>query len=82
MSYENLTRLFFEHETEEASIEEDATLAIDSAIRPPRLNRLELCWSVIQVYWPHSLPFSLLVISTSLIARAIACEGRREDMTP
>ncbi len=77
MSYEHLTRLFFLNTRQkEASIEHDAALVIDSAIRPPQLDRLELCWSMIQVYWPH---FLLLVQTTSVIARSIACEGRRED---
>ncbi len=62
----------------EASTEQDATLVIDSAIWPPQLDRLELCWSMIEVYCPRFLPFSV-TFSTSLKARAIACEGRRED---
>ncbi len=85
MSYENLLRFIFLNTRQKealASIEQDATLAIDSAIRPPQLDRLEPCWSMIQVYWLRFLPFSLLVTSTSLIARAIACEGRREDNDP
>ncbi len=58
-------------------------LVTDSAIRPPQLDRLEPCWSMVQVYWQRFLPFSWVVtFSTSLIARAIACEGRREDNDP
>ncbi len=33
----------------EESTEQDATLVTDSAIRPPQLDRLEPCWSVIQL---------------------------------
>ncbi len=75
--------IFLNTRQKEASTEQDATLVIDSAIRPPQLDRLEPCWTMIQVYWPYFLPFSLLVtFSTSLIARAIASEGRREDNDP
>ncbi len=67
---------FLNARQKEASTEQDATLVIDSAIRPPQ----EPCW---QVYWPRFLPLSLVVtFSTSLIARVIACEGRREDNDP
>ncbi len=54
----------------EASSVQNAMLVTDSAIRPPQLDRLEPCWSVIQVYWPCFLPFSWVVtFSTTLIAR-------------
>ena len=37
----------------------------------------------VAVYWPRFLLFSLVVaFSTSLLARAIACDGREEDNTP
>ncbi len=37
MSYENLLRFFFEHETERSVDQQDATFVNDSAIQPSQL---------------------------------------------
>ncbi len=70
-----VTFIFLNTRQKEASTEQDAALVLDSAIWPPQLDQLEPRWTMIQVYWLRFLPFSLLVtFSTSLIARAIACD--------